>query len=184
MVIEEVAHSAKRWHSPACEGGHAGWPLGFSLVNPSSEVLGLAAEDGLPELTRCYVRSDYRGIGAAQMLLQATLANLSPPIGLMVNDQNARAIRFYRRNGFWAQGFETVLALNPSAWATGQGPTAAGAGDAWTLAPKNWLATLAPPWHQCAFIPFAGASPGASTPGRTTRAMPSRSAALNTPPPW
>lgn len=78
----------------------AGVVIGFSLVDPAPEALGVAAADGLPELTRCYVRQDYHGTGAAQMLLSATLAGLSAPIRLMVNDQNTRAIRFYERNGF------------------------------------------------------------------------------------
>lgn len=81
-----------------------GTVIGFSLVNPTPEPTGLLVADGLPELSRCYVRSDYHGLGAAQTLLEATLANLSTPIRLMVNDQNARAIRFYERNGFASVG--------------------------------------------------------------------------------
>lgn len=78
----------------------AGRIVGFILVDPTPAPVGVAAADGMPELTRCYVQSDYHGKGAAQSLIQATLNDYSTPIRLTVNDQNTRAIRFYTRNGF------------------------------------------------------------------------------------
>jgi ribosomal protein S18 acetylase RimI-like enzyme len=78
--------------------------IGFSLVDPAPEALGMPEADSIPQLSRCYVRQNYHGTGAAQMLLSATLDKISVPIRLMVNDQNSRAIRFYTRNGFITVG--------------------------------------------------------------------------------
>jgi ribosomal protein S18 acetylase RimI-like enzyme len=74
--------------------------IGFSLVDPAPDPLGIPDVDNVPELTRCYVRRDYHGKGAAQILLSATLESFSTSVRLMVNDKNTRAIRFYARNGF------------------------------------------------------------------------------------
>lgn len=74
--------------------------IGFSLVDLAPDPLGIPDVDNVPELTRCYVRCDYHGTGAAQILLSATLDTLSTSVRLMVNDKNGRAIRFYTRNGF------------------------------------------------------------------------------------
>lgn len=78
----------------------AGSVVGFTLVDPTPAPLGIAAADGMRELTRCYVQSDHHGKGAAQKLIQAALDELPSPMRLTVNDQNTRAIRFYARNGF------------------------------------------------------------------------------------
>lgn len=78
--------------------------IGFSVVDPVPETSGLPEADNIPELSRCYVRKDYHGKGAAQMLLTATLQEFPTSVRLMVNDQNSRAIRFYTRNGFLRVG--------------------------------------------------------------------------------
>jgi ribosomal protein S18 acetylase RimI-like enzyme len=78
--------------------------IGFSLVNHAPESLNLPLADGIAELTRCYVLPAYHGTGCAQRLLDATLASLPGPVRLTVNDQNAKAIRFYTRNGFATVG--------------------------------------------------------------------------------
>lgn len=78
--------------------------VGFSLVNHAPQPLQITAADGIPELTRCYVLPSHHGTGAAQRLLSATLAALPARVRLTVNDQNAKAIRFYTRNGFAAVG--------------------------------------------------------------------------------
>lgn len=82
----------------------AGGVVGFSLVNHQPEKLGIPQADGIPELTRCYVDTAHHGTGAAQALMAATLAGITTPIRLAVNDQNARAIGFYQRNGFQTVG--------------------------------------------------------------------------------
>jgi len=73
--------------------------LGFSIINFKPGQLDNTLADDMPELQRCYVAKLAHGSGAAQHLLTLTLAQLSE-IRLMVNDQNLRAISFYRRNGF------------------------------------------------------------------------------------
>ncbi|MGY2686064.1 GNAT family N-acetyltransferase [Pseudomonas tolaasii] len=83
---------------------NAGDIVGFSLVDYKSDRLNIPLADGIPELTRCYVDSKHHGTGAAQLLLTATLAGISGRIRLTVNDQNARAIGFYQRNGFLTVG--------------------------------------------------------------------------------
>lgn len=82
----------------------AGDVVGFSLIDYTPDRLGIALADGIPELKRCYVASEHHGTGAAQCLLTATLAVVSNRIRLTVNDQNARAIGFYQRNGFQTVG--------------------------------------------------------------------------------
>ncbi|WP_205583114.1 GNAT family N-acetyltransferase [Burkholderia sp. PAMC 26561] len=78
----------------------AGTIIGFSLVNHAPGTLNLPLADGIPELTRCYVLPAHHGTGSAQRLLSATVASLPGRVRLTVNDQNAKAIRFYARNGF------------------------------------------------------------------------------------
>lgn len=81
--------------------------VGFSLLDRAPAPLDLAAADGIPELTRCYVLPAFHGSGAAQALVDATLEGVTTPVRLMVNDQNVRAIRFYARNGFAPVGERT-----------------------------------------------------------------------------
>lgn len=91
---------------------HLGAVVGYSLVDSTPEVLGIAEADGLPELSRCYVLPEHHGHGGAQRLLDDTLAQVSGAIRLTVNEQNARAIRFYQRNGFNKVG-EAVFECGP-----------------------------------------------------------------------
>lgn len=77
---------------------HQGEVVGYSLIDRAPDQLGIA--DGLPELSRCYVLPLQHGAGAGQRLLDDTLAQVAGSVRLTVNEQNARAIRFYQRNGF------------------------------------------------------------------------------------
>ncbi|NER59413.1 GNAT family N-acetyltransferase [Pseudomonas sp. MAFF212428] len=87
---------------------HDGVVVGYTLVDTAAQALGIEAADRLPELSRCYVLAEHHGKGAAQRLLDDTLAQFDGAIRLTVNEQNARAIRFYQRNGFRQVG-ETVF---------------------------------------------------------------------------
>ncbi|MCS4259707.1 ribosomal protein S18 acetylase RimI-like enzyme [Pseudomonas protegens] len=82
--------------------------IGYSLVNLHPQDLGVASADGIAELTRCYLDAAHHGSGAAQFLLAQTLAQQPGPLRLTVNEHNARAIRFYQRNGFVRVG-ETLF---------------------------------------------------------------------------
>jgi len=82
----------------------AGELAGFSVVSRDPPSLGITTADGIPELTRCYVAAAYHGSGAARVLLRHTLSDITGAMRLMVNDHNARAIRFYQRHGFITVG--------------------------------------------------------------------------------
>lgn len=77
-----------------------GQVLGYSMLDLAPGELGIAAADHLVEISRCYVLPVAHGQGAAQQLLEATLARTHGAVRLTVNELNARAIRFYQRNGF------------------------------------------------------------------------------------
>ncbi|QBF26437.1 GNAT family N-acetyltransferase [Pseudomonas tructae] len=91
---------------------YLGKVVGYSLIDTAPQVLGIAEADGLPELSRCYVLPEQHGLGAAQLLLDDTLAKVCGAIRLTVNQQNARAIRFYQRNGFAKVG-EALFECGP-----------------------------------------------------------------------
>ncbi len=65
------------------------------------------------ELSKCYVRAETHGAGVAPALMAATLdaARERGAAGawLGVNEQNARAIRFYEKNGFVRVGAKRFL---------------------------------------------------------------------------
>lgn len=56
------------------------------------------------ELSKCYVHPDHHGLGAAAELMHASVGAAAAAgargLWLGVNDQNARAIRFYEKSGF------------------------------------------------------------------------------------
>ncbi|WP_291044915.1 GNAT family N-acetyltransferase [Herbiconiux sp.] len=65
------------------------------------------------ELSKCYVRRTFHGLGVATTLMEASLAFAAEAgaasIWLGVNQQNARAIRFYEKRGFAKVGTKTFL---------------------------------------------------------------------------
>lgn len=91
---------------------HDGVVVGYTLIDKAAQALGIEAADGLPELSRCYVLPVHHGQGAAQRLLEDTLAQVGGAIRLTVNEHNSRAIRFYQRNGFRQVG-EAIFVCGP-----------------------------------------------------------------------
>ena len=81
---------------------------GYSLLDarPARDPDVAAALTLLPstELSKCYVHPDHHGLGAAAELMHASIgaagAGGARGLWLGVNDQNARAIRFYEKSGF------------------------------------------------------------------------------------
>lgn len=81
---------------------------GYSLLvnRPAGDPDVATALTLLPsiELSKCYVHPDHHGLGAAAELmhasLQAAAATGVAGVWLGVNSQNARAIRFYEKQGF------------------------------------------------------------------------------------
>jgi ribosomal protein S18 acetylase RimI-like enzyme len=82
--------------------------LGYTLLiaEPASDPAVAAVLSALPsmELSKCYVHPEYHGLGAAPRLIQASLAFAANTgaagVWLGVNNQNAKAIRFYEKSGF------------------------------------------------------------------------------------
>ena len=81
-----------------------GQVVGYSMIDTLPDDLGIVVLEGLPELSRCYVLPQQHGTGAGQRLLDDTLAQVAGAVRLTVNEQNARAIGFYQRNGFHKVG--------------------------------------------------------------------------------
>ncbi|MDE8668797.1 GNAT family N-acetyltransferase [Pseudarthrobacter sp. H3Y2-7] len=81
---------------------------GYSLLvnRPAADADVAAALTLLPsmELSKCYVHPGHHGLGAAAELmhasLQAAAAAGAAGVWLGVNNQNARAVRFYEKSGF------------------------------------------------------------------------------------
>ena len=65
------------------------------------------------ELSKCYVRVGFHGRGVATALMVSSLEvaadSGAASLWLGVNQQNARAIRFYRKSGFAQVGTKTFL---------------------------------------------------------------------------
>lgn len=97
------------------------WPDGVLVAKDGARVVGFAGygpyrDDTLPgtgELYALYVLKDYYGTGAGPALLRAALARLAgyPRVALWVLKGNARAIRFYQKHGFAADGAEQSITL-------------------------------------------------------------------------
>lgn len=85
---------------------------GYSLLaaRPTRDPDVAAVLSLLPatELSKCYVHPDHHGLGAAAELMHASIAAAAAAgargLWLGVNDQNARAIRFYEKSGFRTVG--------------------------------------------------------------------------------
>ena len=82
--------------------------LGYSMVvldQPAdAEVLAALSHSPVVELSKFYVHPDQHGRGSAATLMSATLELATeaglPGIWLGVNQENARALRFYTKSGF------------------------------------------------------------------------------------
>ncbi|MBP5293180.1 MAG: GNAT family N-acetyltransferase [Clostridia bacterium] len=91
------------------------WPDGILIAKDGDKVIGFVGygasrEDAdAGEIFAIYVLSAYHGTGVGQMLLSAGLEQLNQfkKISLWVIDENMRAIRFYRKNGFTETGEKT-----------------------------------------------------------------------------
>lgn len=84
------------------------------VAEVNGEVVGFAStgparDDNPPrelELATIYLLAAHHGSGTGQALLDAVLG--ARPASLWVLDENPRAIAFYRRNGFEADGAEKI----------------------------------------------------------------------------
>ncbi|PPL14455.1 GNAT family N-acetyltransferase [Microterricola pindariensis] len=94
-----------------------GRPVGYTLLvfgDPGDpDVAAAVGIRPTVELSKCYVLAETQGAGVAAALMAATLdaARQRGAAGawLGVNEQNARAIRFYEKSGFAAVGRKRFL---------------------------------------------------------------------------
>lgn len=85
-------------------GGLRGYSLLVARPTQDPDVAAVLTELPCTELSKCYVHPDHHGLGAAAELMHASIASAAAAgargLWLGVNDQNARAIRFYEKSGF------------------------------------------------------------------------------------
>ncbi|TFB56632.1 MULTISPECIES: GNAT family N-acetyltransferase [unclassified Cryobacterium] len=101
----------------AGEAGEAGVMLGYTMLvfaEPADDDARAAATiRPTAELSKCYLRAETHGRGVAAALMNATLdaarARGAAGSWLGVNQENARAIRFYEKNGFVTVGEKRFL---------------------------------------------------------------------------
>ena len=94
-----------------------GKPVGYAMLvaGPITDpdVRAVVDEASTIELSKFYVLADNHGSGAAAALMTATLeaaaATGARTCWLGVNQQNARAARFYDKNGFTVRGTKRFL---------------------------------------------------------------------------
>ena len=96
------------------------WRENILIALEGEKVVGFAgygktADDDLPdagELFALYVLSEYYGTGLGRRLTDAALARIEQPkTALWVLKDNPRAIRFYEKYGFRADGSEKAVKL-------------------------------------------------------------------------
>ena len=98
-----------------CEQMAFQWRDNILVAKDGERVVGFAgygeAAPDTGELFALYVLKEYRGSGVAQSLMSAAAERLSayPKIGLWVLKENPRAIRFYEKHGFRADGAQMRL---------------------------------------------------------------------------
>lgn len=108
-----LADPQRELHLAEIEGGAAGYTM---LVFGEPHDLDAAAAITVrptAELSKFYVRAQHHGAGVAAALMEATLgaarAREVAGVWLGVNQENARANRFYEKNGFELVGTKRFL---------------------------------------------------------------------------
>jgi putative acetyltransferase len=84
---------------------------------------GIALFEGFAELKRMYVRSDYRGLGVADSLIErlaeAALEGGIRLLRLETGTEQHAALKFYSRHGFQAcEAFEPYASMSPNSIST------------------------------------------------------------------
>ena len=104
-TLEKSLERALTWTTPqriALDGGRV---VGFVSFGPARD------EEGAGEVYALYVLAEYYGRGVGARLLDAALDELRdfPRILLWVLRENGRAVRFYEKHGFRADGAQMRL---------------------------------------------------------------------------
>lgn len=110
---EYLADPAKLILVAEQDGAFVGYTLLVFGDPGDSDVAGALGIRPTVELSKCYVRAEAHGAGTASTLITTTLdaARERGAAGawLGVNEQNARAIRFYEKHGFATVGRKRFL---------------------------------------------------------------------------
>jgi ribosomal protein S18 acetylase RimI-like enzyme len=84
--------------------GLRGYSLLVARPTQDPDVAAVLTELPCTELSKCYVHPEHHGVGAAAELMHASVTSAAAAgargLWLGVNNQNARAIRFYEKSGF------------------------------------------------------------------------------------
>jgi ribosomal protein S18 acetylase RimI-like enzyme len=95
------------------DGEIAGYTMLISGEPSDADVAAILTRRPTTELSKCYVRAQFHGLGVATTLMESSLAAATESgaegIWLGVNQQNSRAIRFYEKRGFARIGVKTFL---------------------------------------------------------------------------
>ncbi|MEO5781137.1 MULTISPECIES: GNAT family N-acetyltransferase [Arthrobacter] len=93
-----------------------GYSLLVAQAPQDQDVAAVLTELPCQELSKCYVHPDHHGLGAATELMHASIDAASAAgargLWLGVNNQNARAIRFYEKSGFRQVGTKSFILGN------------------------------------------------------------------------
>ncbi|HSP74998.1 MAG TPA: GNAT family N-acetyltransferase [Cryobacterium sp.] len=95
------------------DGGMLGYTMLVFAEPADDDARAAATIRPTAELSKCYLRAETHGRGVATELMTATLdaarARGAAGSWLGVNQENARAIRFYQKNGFTTVGEKRFL---------------------------------------------------------------------------
>jgi len=95
------------------DGEIAGYTMLIGGEPEDTDVAAAVTSRPTVELSKCYVRENFRGLGVATALMAASLdaadAQRAASVWLGVNQHNARAIRFYEKSGFSRVGTKHFL---------------------------------------------------------------------------
>jgi putative acetyltransferase len=90
----------KRWREELVPKAEIAVAIGFDRVGPADTILGFVTVDREGYLDQLVVAPEHWGTGVADLLMEEAKRISPKHITLLVNTDNARAIRFYERNGF------------------------------------------------------------------------------------
>lgn len=108
---DRVSEITAEWHSPAVLADNLKKPNSeFVVADNGDTIAGMAfasaLADGVVMLHQLYVKPDWQGQGAGQLLLEEIIGCFADvqAIRLEVEAENTGAIAFYRRQGFEEAG--------------------------------------------------------------------------------
>ena len=108
-----LADSARDIFLAVLKGEPVGYTMLINAEPTDADVLAAVTTRPTAELSKFYVLEGHHGAGIARELMSATVesaqARGAASVWLGVNEQNARANRFYRKHGFEQVGMKKFL---------------------------------------------------------------------------